>query len=415
MARKDDEKKPPTEIVPSDLEQAAGTADILQRLPPDLVLMKMENESIMAMAASRPRNHKKILAELKEQLDAYPTFAAGAIYEKPVGKDDSGQMKTVRNLSIRAAESIREAYGFNRVSTTAEPIHGEDDRLRLTATFVDYQKGMVWSDTVIITPWYKSRGGSMVKMPEDRYLNVEVPRRRSILVREVILRSVPAGLKSELFELADRAMEEGLDDKTITRLVAEFGAMGVHLDALEAFAGHTTANWTKTDKKKLLGVWQAIQDNETTVAEAFGITVGSIPPKKVRDIVAADVTLADVMPPAKKVEPAPGIVGPAALEHVNPTPAEPQDITPPWAGDVTGAEMVWAAASTLGLKKLTKDPTTQKVAYAVAVPTEIVGQMTKYDIVLTPDDHLLPGMNQEKQNRTAANMLWSWHLSKLGS
>lgn len=244
----------------------------VQKLPPDLVLMKMENEQIMTMAAARPRDHGKIKDEIVGQMTLYPSFAAEAVYTKPVGKDpDTHVMKFASGLSIRAAESLREAYGFNRVGTCIEPIPGSTrDEYRLTATFVDYQKGMVWQDSEIITPFYRTRGGNMVRMPDDRFFNVHAKARRSILVREVILRSVPAGLKSEVFEMANRLMDERLDDATIEKITKEFATIGVEKAMLEELIGRTTANWSKTDRKTILGIWQAIKDGETTIDEAFG-------------------------------------------------------------------------------------------------------------------------------------------------
>jgi len=262
------------EAIPeSEAERIERSIDVMQRLPPDLVLMKIENETIMTMAASRPRDHKKIKEEIVAQLEAYPSFAAEAIYNKPVGRDpDTHEMKFAEGLSIRAAESIREAYGYNRVGTTLDPIpDSARDEYRLTATFVDYQKGMVWQDSEIVTPWYKSRQGKMVRMPDDRFFNVFVKARRSILVREVILRSVPAGLKSELFEMASRLMDEKLNDATVQKIMAEFGKINVTREMLEKMLGRTTANWSQTDKKTIAGLWQAIGDGETTVAEAFDV------------------------------------------------------------------------------------------------------------------------------------------------
>src|ERR1035441_5609736 len=48
----------------------------LAKLPPNLAIMKMENDNIGAMAVARPRDPKKVLAHVKAQFDAYPSFAA---------------------------------------------------------------------------------------------------------------------------------------------------------------------------------------------------------------------------------------------------------------------------------------------------------------------------------------------------
>jgi hypothetical protein len=245
--------------------------------------MKMENEQIMTLAAVRPRDQAKILRELKDQLEIYPSFAAAAIYSKPCGKDENGQMKIARGLSVRAAESIREAYGFNRVSTFCDPL--DDDTVRIGATFVDYQKGSVWQSTGILSKTYKSRKGDIYRHPDDRFYNVVVQAALSRHVREVILRSVPAGLKSELFDAADRLSMAKLDPKVVEKTISAFATKQVTVAMLEEFIGVSRSNWSNEHRKTLLEIYTAIDEGETTVAEAFGLDA-----RERRDQTASDVT-----------------------------------------------------------------------------------------------------------------------------
>lgn len=296
-----------------------GSGLAVQQLPPDMAIMKMENEQIMTLAAVRPRDHSKILAELKAQLECYPSFAAGAIYAKPVGKDpETGRQKVARGLSVRAAESIREAYGFNRVSTFVEPI--DSDTVRLGATFVDYQKGSVWQSTGILSKFYKNRKGDRVRYDDDRFYNVVVMAALSKHVREVILRSVPAGLKSELFELADRMAMHRLDPKVVEKTIAAFAAKNVTLEMLEGLVGRTKANWTAEDRKTLLEVWQAVEDGETTVAEAFGLDGAERQAQSGRDAEIGRQARADADARRASAESAVAPEGEATPESVTPIP-----------------------------------------------------------------------------------------------
>lgn len=238
-------------------------------LPRDLAVLKMENETIVAMAAAAPRDYVKILEDLKGQLKAYPTFAAAAMYCKPVGKNQAGEMQYAEDLSIRAAEALAEAYGFNRVSTYVDAIEDDEDKLRISASFTDYQRGRIWSDSVVVSAWYRTKHGKMKRHGEDRFLNVVVKAERSKLVREVILRSVPAGLKSELKAIAGRLQEQGLDDVVIEKILAAWEGKGVSLEELEQVIGKTRANWTVADRKRLLHLWQAVQDGETTIGQVL--------------------------------------------------------------------------------------------------------------------------------------------------
>lgn len=238
-------------------------------LPQDLAIMKLENDNIMALAAARPRNHKKIKADLLEQIDAYPSFAKAVIYCKPVGKDAQGRMQYARGLSIRAAEAIAEVYGFNRIRSEITEI--DADRVRVEATFTDYQRGRIWQDSGIVSKSYRSRDGKTVRHSDDRFYNVVVRAEASKRIREVIIRSVPPGLRSELMELAEEKIDALLDDKTVEKIVAQFAGKGITLEMLEAHVGRSSkAGWTKEDRANLLGIWNAIKDGETTIEEAFG-------------------------------------------------------------------------------------------------------------------------------------------------
>lgn len=238
-------------------------------LPSDLAIMRLENENIMSLAAARPRDHKKIREDLLAQIDAYPSFARDVIYSKPVGKDQQGRMQYARGLSVRAAEAIAEAYGFCRVRCEVSPL--DETTVKVEATFTDYQRGRIWQDAGILSKFYRARGGQMVRHPEDRFYSLVVKAEASRRIREVILRSVPPGLRSELMELAERKIDELLDDSTIQKIVGKFASKAITLEQLETHIGRSLkAGWTKEDRRDLLGLWNAIDSGETTVAEAFG-------------------------------------------------------------------------------------------------------------------------------------------------
>jgi len=246
-----------------------------QALPRDLMLMKMENDQMMAQARVRPRDLVATVTELKAQLKAFPLLAAKCIYAKPVGKDKDGKQKYARGLSIRAAELIAEAYGFNRVALSSEPLTPGSDERKLTATFVDYQRCRMWTTSVDISPWYKDAGGRMVKMPLDRYLDLKVKAELSKLGREAILRCTSTAMKIELEDFAERCLLETLPEDFAQRSVAVWSGKGVTLEQLEALIGKPAPLWAKSDGVTLTQLWQALLDEETTVAQIFGTDVGT--------------------------------------------------------------------------------------------------------------------------------------------
>jgi hypothetical protein len=249
--------------------ETAEQIHAIAQLPPDLALLRMENENIQALAAAKPRDHEAIRKDLEKQINAYPSFVKTAIYCKPVGKDESGQMKYARGLSIRAAEAIAEAYGFCRIRADVTPL--DDNTVKVEATFSDYQKGRIWQDGGVLSKFYRAKSGQMQRIPDDRFFNVTVKAEVSKRVREVILRSVPPGLRSELAEMVETRIDNLLDDSTMRKIIANFASKGVTEEMLEKHIGRTMkAGWTKEDRKNLVGIWNALEQEETTVAEIFG-------------------------------------------------------------------------------------------------------------------------------------------------
>jgi len=239
----------------------------LANLPADVVIMKLENETIQSLAMAHPRDHKAIRESLVKQIEAYPSFARTAIYTKPVGKEtETQQMKYARGLSIRAAEALAEAYKYNRVRSDVSII--DDTHVKVEATFSDYQNGRIWQTGTIVSKFYRSRQGQMTRIPDDRFYNVTVKSEISKCVREVILRSIPPGLRSELTELVESEIEKLLDDSTIQKIIANFGNKNVPIDILEKRLGKSVkSGWTIEDRKNLIGLWNSLEQDETTVQE----------------------------------------------------------------------------------------------------------------------------------------------------
>jgi len=212
----------------------------------EMVLMKMENESIMSVAQTKPRDPMAIVEQLEALVEAYPRAASEAIYSKPVGSTTEVtcpcgiryETQTVSNdvtcsgcgapatkgkavrrkkfaegLSIRAAESIRSAYGYTRLSTQAEQM--ENGNVRLTGTIVDYAAGNLTSDERIVSPYYKSRGGGTVKTPMDRFLNVVVKAEKAKLVRDVILSNTPGIVKAMFRDICEKKAKDEVAPEVI--------------------------------------------------------------------------------------------------------------------------------------------------------------------------------------------------------
>ena len=290
------------ELVQSNTGMDAAQAQAIASLPPEMMLMKMENESIMAVARTAPRDPMKIVAQLKELVDAYPAAAEKAVYSKPVGtitsvtcgNDKCGikyevskvdadtecpscgskirvNMRQVKKfaegLSIRAAEDIRSIYGYTRLATTTEEL--PDGKIRLSGVLVDYAAGNLTSDERIVTPFYKARGGGMQRTPEDRFLNVVVKAEKSKLRRDVILDNTPSIVKAMYRDLCDQKAAELVTPEVVEqKILPAFAAYGITAEHLGLLLGKPyKLGWMEAERIELRKILNALKNEETTVRE----------------------------------------------------------------------------------------------------------------------------------------------------
>lgn len=249
------------ENIPAEAMQA------LSELPANLALIRVENDSMAAMAAARPRNLVQIAKGLVDQIREFPDFARVVLYSRPVGRDDdTGEQKIATGLSIRAAEAIAEAYGFNRVWSEVKLM--PDGNAQVSASFTDFQRGRVTSASVLVSRVFKMRSGQMKTHSQDRFLDVVCKAAQSKLIRDVIVRSVPPALKTTL-ELAVRTSVK-ISDRTAEQIIEYFGAHGVAQAEIETFLGAPRTGWSDVHRQKLSEIKNAIEEEETSVEDVFG-------------------------------------------------------------------------------------------------------------------------------------------------
>jgi len=219
-----------------DAETLPATVARAELLPREAVLMRMENETMQSMALRHPRDYAGVLADVKAQLAAYPSFAKAAIYSKPVGKDrDTQEEKFARGLSIRAAEAVAEAYGYNRIRTSVELVPEDPDCVRVLAVFTDFQRGRVIEDESILCKRYTGYDKRPRRYTDDRFYGVVVKAEKARLRRDVILGAVPSGLKQELFDAAEAAVANTITDDDVLKIISAFGSKLVLPQEIEKY------------------------------------------------------------------------------------------------------------------------------------------------------------------------------------
>jgi len=115
----------------------------------------------------------------------------------------------------------------------------------------------------------------MVKRTEDKFA-MAIEAEKSKLLREIILRSLPAGLKKE-YELRAREIvaerdsgENGLpDQKALARMLAAFSKYRVTREQIEAHIGRAVSQFTGEDMVTLRGLFNALESGDLDARETF--------------------------------------------------------------------------------------------------------------------------------------------------
>lgn len=233
-------------------------------------LIKLENDTQMQIAIQKPRDEGKILHAALKELDLYPSMAEEVLYNKPVGKDpETGKQKIVEGLSIRSAESLA-----NRWSNSAYGIVlVEDDPTKdfaiIGASWVDYENNTRHAVQRRVSRFYTDRYKKTQLLAPDRFDTILMANGSKIL-REIILRSLPAGLKKEYENKARQLLKgEKLQNRRIA-ILQRFEPLQVTQADLEKYVAKPMKQWAHEQITSLLGLYNAIVDGETDIKEAFG-------------------------------------------------------------------------------------------------------------------------------------------------
>lgn len=243
-------------------------------------IIRLENTEQLSVAVQRPRDPEKIMNAALKSLDIYPAFAEKAHYLKPVGKDRDGNQKYAEGLSIRAAESLRCLWDNSAIS--CEVIAEDDTSVTLSCVFLDYEKNKRDVYNKKVSKYYKTYEGKIVMHPPDRFADVVLPANQSKLLRETILRSLPAELKMAYSEHAKEIMRRKPQANRIKSMVDAFTVFGVKKEQIEQLKGKPLTQWTPEEIDEMQGIYNALRDEETTVEQVFGVRQEPVEPNKLK-------------------------------------------------------------------------------------------------------------------------------------
>lgn len=248
---------------------AGATASALVRQ--GQALMRAENDSLMAVAAQRPRDEAKFISTALRELDLAPEQAKSMFYSIPYkDKQPDGSMRITRveGPSIGAALALARRWG--NCTATARAVNEDADGFDLEGVFVDLESNFRVSKAWRVSKTFRRRDGRTELLNVQR-LGLAIQAGFSKAMRNAILAGIPAGYVQAFFtkakEITGGKADAPAKPETVSAVVKAFERFGVPVERLEVYAEVPRAAWTGDDIANLRGLWNALNDKQVTVAE----------------------------------------------------------------------------------------------------------------------------------------------------
>lgn len=255
------------------------------------------------MAERHPRDldtvRERILKDCKR-----PSFAAVAIYHKPIGRGVEGP-------SIRFAEAA--LRHMTNVAITTDTVFDDPEKRIVSVCVTDVECNVPYSQDVTVTKTVERRslqqgekairtrvgaGGQLLYIvpASDDDINGKQNALISKAIRTLGLRLIPGDIVDEAMEQvrATQANQDATDpDAARRKLFDGFGSIGVQAEQLKAYLGHDCAVLSPAEMKELRGIYTALRDGETNWREV--IDAKHPPKKEAQSTTAAPGSLKDTL------------------------------------------------------------------------------------------------------------------------
>jgi hypothetical protein len=240
-------------------------------------------EARFIVALRRPRDfdvaRERLLKDCRR-----PSFAAGARYVKPIGKDKN---KWPTGPSIRFAEAAIRAMTNIAVDTMS--VYDDREKRIVRVTVTDLEANATYSLDVTVTKAVerkfikdgdvvlRSRKNSygddvhLIEATDDDILNKQAAL-ISKAIRTLGLRLIPGDLIDECMDIVVQTQrnEDARDPDAARRSLFDgFADLGVGAESLKALLGHNGETLTPAERDTLKGIYRAVRDGETTWREVM--------------------------------------------------------------------------------------------------------------------------------------------------
>lgn len=252
-----------------------GAAELVRR---GETVIRVENETMQAVAIARPRDVKVVLKAALEELEIAPEFAEKAFYSLPFR--DEGDSVQVEGISFPGSAALARLWGNCVVDARA--IAEDEDGVDFSGVFIDLETNFRIGRPYRASRWRKTRKGTY--RLDDRGFAQECGIAISKAERNATLAGMPPWLRVAYFNRAREIagggkLDKPAPEKKVEAAVAYFREKhGVALDRIEAKVGKPRKEWTGLDLANLRGIINEINDHQTTVEAAFAAPAAEAAP-----------------------------------------------------------------------------------------------------------------------------------------
>jgi hypothetical protein len=238
-------------------------------------LMRIENESMLAVAIQRPRDPEKVLKAAIKELQIVPEEARKAYYSIPYKErqpDGSQKMVNVEGPSVKASNALARLWG--NCSVTSRSLQEDATGCDLAGIFIDFETNFRMERPFRATKVKKSRRGGTYTLDQQKWI-AELQAAASKAQRNATLNGLPAWLIAQYMKQA-RFLAAGdpnskADPKKVASVLKAFERFKVTQEMLERYVNAKVETWMGDHLATLIGLGNAIADEQLTVAEAFDL------------------------------------------------------------------------------------------------------------------------------------------------
>lgn len=240
--------------------QLDPTGDAALMLHGGATIQRTQTQYSGALTVQKPRERKAIQTAVLEEAG----LSGEDFFYSWTTKNRDGTRGLVEGISIEGAMILARNWGNCALPvdlTVDAPTHWV-----FAATFVDLETG--FNGTRLFR---QRKTQSTGKMDADRTLDIAFQIGQSKAIRNAIDKAMPSWLTGPALEKAKSSSEGKFRDVVAAnkKALAAFGEWGVTSLQLEEKLGLKIEFWTPRDHVSLSGLYRAIRDRQTTIAEEF--------------------------------------------------------------------------------------------------------------------------------------------------